>query len=252
MEHSSLDLSIVKKEPGFDEPFSTESGLFDNMMSDDFHDTNFHSMVSELMPFHSLRRVIVKLSYFSNHVILAVIFLFFNGGFILFLTQHHTSEEVPVDWLSGFFDEVPSCAETTLSYNSLPEYTSSTLPYTSFAKSHYLSLNGLSMDTMSSFPEECSNESLYCSTPSDPQTPDYKPLSPDSLESTHSLEADVKPNIFGKDTLFEPHESFAPLTNSRIEPFELKLFEQSDGQKSSPESPHSENGSDRLDSESGR
>lgn len=46
MEHSSLDLSIVKKEPGFEEPFSSDSGIFDNMMSDDFHDTNFHSMVS--------------------------------------------------------------------------------------------------------------------------------------------------------------------------------------------------------------
>lgn len=46
MEHSSLDLSIVKKEPGFDEPFSSDSGLFDNMMSEDFHDTSFHSMVS--------------------------------------------------------------------------------------------------------------------------------------------------------------------------------------------------------------
>lgn len=46
MEHSSLDLSIVKKEPGFDEPFSSEHGIFDNMMSDDFHDTSFHSVVS--------------------------------------------------------------------------------------------------------------------------------------------------------------------------------------------------------------
>ncbi|CAH3147328.1 unnamed protein product [Porites lobata] len=203
MEHSSLDLSIVKKEPGFGEPFSPESGLFDNMMSEDFHDTTFHSM-------------------------------------------HQANEDVPVDWLSGFFDEVPTCAET-LSYNSLPEYTSSSLPYTSLGKSHYLSLNGLSMDTMPSFPEECSNESLYCSTPSD-STPDYKPLSP---ESTHSLEADVKPNLFSKDVLLEPHESFSPSMNHRLEPPELQLFEQTDGSKSSPESPHSENGSDRLDSESG-
>lgn len=49
MEHSSLDLSIVKKEPGFVEPFSSESGLFDNMMSDDFHDSNFHSLVSSVV-----------------------------------------------------------------------------------------------------------------------------------------------------------------------------------------------------------
>lgn len=48
MEHSSLDLSIVKKEPGFGEPFSPESGLFDNMVSEDFHDTTFHSMVSKV------------------------------------------------------------------------------------------------------------------------------------------------------------------------------------------------------------
>lgn len=51
MEHSSLDLSIVKKEPGFVEPFSSESGLFDNMMSDDFHDPNFHSLVSSIQLF---------------------------------------------------------------------------------------------------------------------------------------------------------------------------------------------------------
>ncbi|KAJ7330180.1 extracellular matrix constituent secretion [Desmophyllum pertusum] len=207
MEHSSLDLSIVKKEPGFEEPFSSGPGIFDNMMSDDFHDTNFHSMP-------------------------------------------HCNEEVPVDWLSGFFDEVPSCTEATLNYNNtLPEYTSNSLPYTSFGKSHYLSLNGLSMDTMPSFPEECSNESLYCSTPSDPRTPDYKPLSPDSMES-HSLETDVKPHIF-KDTLFEPQENFVPQMNTRLEPTELKMFEPNDGQKSLPESPNSENDSDRPDSESG-
>ncbi|XP_078359167.1 cyclic AMP-responsive element-binding protein 3-like protein 1 isoform X2 [Oculina patagonica] len=210
MEHSSLDLSIVKKEPGFEEPFSSDSGIFDNMMSDDFHDTSFHSM-------------------------------------------HHSNEEVPVDWLSGFFDEVPSCmSDTTLNYNNtLPEYTSSSLPYTSLTKSHYLSLNGLSMDSMPSFPEECSNESLYCSTPLAPRTPDYKPLSPDSMESSHSLETDVKPHIFGKDPLFEPHENFVPQMNSRLEPTELKLFEPNDGQKSLPDSPHSENDSDRPDSESG-
>ena len=45
MEHSSLDLSIVKKEPGFDEPFSSGSNIFDTMMSDHFHDTSLHSMV---------------------------------------------------------------------------------------------------------------------------------------------------------------------------------------------------------------
>lgn len=208
MEHSSLDLSIVKKEPGFDEPFSSDSGLFDNMMSEDFHDTSFHSM-------------------------------------------HHSNEEVPVDWLSGFFEEVPSCSDTTLSYNSLPEYTSSSLSYSSFGKSHYLNLNGLSMDSMPSFPEECSNESLYCSTPSAPHTPDYKPLSPDSLESSHSLETDVKPHLFLKDPMFEAQETFAPPINNRLEPTNLKLFEQNDGQKNSPDSPHSENDSDRLDSESG-
>lgn len=167
--------------------------------------------------------------------------------------QHHSNEEVPVDWLSGFFDEVPSCSDSTLGYNNtLPEYTSSSLSYTSLAKSHYLSLNGLSMDSMPSFPEECSNESLYCSTPLAPRTPDYKPLSPDSMESSHSLESDVKPHLFGKDALFEPQENFVPQINSRLEPTELKLFEQNDGQKSLPDSPHSENDSDRPDSESGK
>ncbi|XP_068710046.1 cyclic AMP-responsive element-binding protein 3-like protein 2 isoform X2 [Montipora foliosa] len=205
MEHSSVDLSIVKKEPGFDEPFSSESDLFDNMMSDDFQDANFHS-------------------------------------------ADHTTEGVPVDWLSGFFDEVPSCADTTLSYNSFPEYSSTT-----FGKSHYLSLNGLSMDSMPSFPEECSNESLYSTTPSAPQTPDYNPLSPDSLGSTHSLEVDVKPHLslFGKDPLFDVQDGFGPPMNNHVEPENLKLFEQNDLQKSSPDSPHSENDSDRLDSESG-
>lgn len=139
-----------------------------------------------------------------------------------------------------------------MSYNSLPEYTSSSLSYSSFGKSHYLSLNGLSMDSMPSFPEECSNESLYCSTPSAPHTPDYKPLSPDSLESSHSLETDVKPHLFLKDPMFEAQETFAPPINNRLEPTNLKLFEQNDGQKNSPDSPHSENDSDRLDSESGK
>lgn len=66
MEHSSLDLSIVKKEPGFDEPFSSESGLFDNMMSDDFHDTNFHSLVSAVS--------FIK-KKFARYLMLAEIFL---------------------------------------------------------------------------------------------------------------------------------------------------------------------------------
>lgn len=107
------------------------------------------------------------------------------------------------------------------------------------------------MDSMPTFPEECSNESLYCSTPLAPRTPDYKPLSPDSIES-HSLETDVKPHLFGKDALFEPQENFVPQVNSRLEPTDLKLFEQNDGQKSLPDSPHSENDSDRPDSESGK
>lgn len=210
MEHSSLDLSIVKKEPGFVEPFSSESGLFDNMMSDDFHDTNFHSL-------------------------------------------NHSSEEVPVDWLSRFFDDVPACADSSLSYNSLPEYTSSSLSCSTFGKSHYLNLNGLSMDSMPSFPEECANESLYCSPQSAPQTPDYKPLSPDSLGSSHSLEADVKPPLFCKDPIFDVQEGFTSQMNSYIEPENLKMFEQNEIRKNSPDSPHSVNDrdSDRLDSESG-
>ena len=71
---------------------------------------------------------------------------------------------------------------------------------------------------------------------------------------SHSLENDVKPHLFGKDALFEPQENFVPQINSRLEncSTELKLFEQNDGQKSSPDSPHSENDSDRPDSESGK
>ena len=69
---------------------------------------------------------------------------------------------------------------------------------------------------------------------------------------SHSLENDVKPQLFGKDALFEPQENFVPQINSRLETTELKLFEQNDGQKSSPDSPHSENDSDRPDSESGK
>lgn len=43
---SSLDLSVVKKEPGLDAICPSDSGIFDNMMSDEFHETSFHSMVS--------------------------------------------------------------------------------------------------------------------------------------------------------------------------------------------------------------
>lgn len=157
-----------------------------------------------------------------------------------------------MDWLSGFFDEVSSCSDSTLNYNNtLPEYTSSSLSYNSLGKSHYLSLNGLSMDTMPSLPEECSNESLYCSTPSAPHTPDYKPLSPASIDSS-PLETDVKPHLFGRDAFFEPQENFAPQINSRLEPAELKMFEANDGPKSLPDSPNSENDSERIDSESGK
>ena len=159
-----------------------------------------------------------------------------------------------MDWLSRFFDDVPACADSSLNYNSLPEYTSSSLSCSAFGKSHYLNLNGLSMDSMPSFPEECANESLYCSPQSAPQTPDYKPLSPDSLGSSHSLEADVKPPLFCKDPIFDVQEGFTSQMNSYIEPENLKMFEQSEIRKSSPDSPHSVNDrdSDRLDSESGK
>ena len=171
---------------------------------------------------------------------------------VLFFSQHHCNEEVPVDWLSSFFDEVPSCAETTLCYSNLPEYTSSSMSYTSLGKSQFLGLNGLGMDSMSTIPEECSNESMYCSTPSAPRSPDFdhKPLTPES--ESHSLEIDVKPQLFGKDSLFEPSDRFGSHINGHIEPTELELFEHSDGQKSLPDSPHSGNDSDRLDSESGK
>lgn len=73
MEHSSLDLSIVKKEPGFGEPFSPESGLFDNMMSEDFHDTTFHSMVSKVS---FIAYSVVKLFHVTTLAMPSMIFLF--------------------------------------------------------------------------------------------------------------------------------------------------------------------------------
>lgn len=44
---NSLDLSIVKKEPGLPSICPTDSGIFDSMMQDGFHD-NFQSMVSKI------------------------------------------------------------------------------------------------------------------------------------------------------------------------------------------------------------
>lgn len=46
MEYFFLDLSIVKKELGFDEFFLFEYGIFDNMMLDDFYDISFYLVVS--------------------------------------------------------------------------------------------------------------------------------------------------------------------------------------------------------------
>ena len=92
MEHSSLDLSIVKKEPGFDEPFSSDSGLFDNMMSEDFHDTSFHSMVS-VAPFI---RVVVKLHQFTaDDMLEADNFLPFNGDAVFFLPSTTAMKKFP-------------------------------------------------------------------------------------------------------------------------------------------------------------
>ena len=56
MEQSSFDLSIVKKEPGLDEMCPSDSGIFDNVMSDEFHESSFHSMVS--LPF--IHTVVVR------------------------------------------------------------------------------------------------------------------------------------------------------------------------------------------------
>lgn len=43
----SLDLSIVKKEPGLASLCPSDSGLFDSMIQDGYHDNNFQSMVSK-------------------------------------------------------------------------------------------------------------------------------------------------------------------------------------------------------------
>lgn len=101
---------------------------------------------------------------------------------------------MPVDWLSNFFDDptaVPSCAEQLGYTSSLPEYTTNSLQYHSISKSHGLGINGLNIDAMASFPEECSNESLYCSTPSKPGSPDFdhKPLTPDSETNSGDTES---------------------------------------------------------------
>ena len=59
---SPLDLSVVKKEPGL-AICPSDSGIFDNMMSDEFHDSTFHSMVSS----QSVTCSVVKLSLISSN-----------------------------------------------------------------------------------------------------------------------------------------------------------------------------------------
>lgn len=91
--------------------------------------------------------------------------------------------------------------EQTLPNYNLPEYTSNTgLNYNS--KNHSLNLNGLSMDPMPALPEDCSNESLYCPTPT------ARSRSPD-FEHTRSLmvDDDLKTNLFGRHSLCPPFEN---------------------------------------------
>ncbi|XP_020909945.1 cyclic AMP-responsive element-binding protein 3-like protein 2 isoform X2 [Exaiptasia diaphana] len=157
---SPLDLTIVKKEPGLSSLCPSDSGLFDSMMQDGFHDNHFQSI---------------------------------------------NNEEVPVDWLSSFFDEVPCCMEQSLPNYNLPEYTSSSgLNYSS--KNHSIGLSGLSMDPMPALPEDCSNESLYCPTPSTRcRSPDFdhtRALITDSESSD-----DSKTNLFGRHSLCPPFDS---------------------------------------------
>lgn len=122
-----------------------------------------------------------------------------------------------MDWLSSFFDEVPSCVEQTLGYNSLPEYTSSSLHYSSIPKSHSLGLNGISIDSMVSLPEECSNESMYCSTTPGSAEFEHKPLTPKSDSQSIAEACDIKPSLFPRQTLFDSTSSLVPHINGHME-----------------------------------
>ncbi|XP_031570697.1 uncharacterized protein LOC116305018 isoform X2 [Actinia tenebrosa] len=185
---NSLDLSIVKKEPGLSSICPTDSGIFDSMMQDGFQD-NFQSM-------------------------------------------HDCSEEVPVDWLSSFFDEVPSCMEQTLPNYTLPEYTSSgTLQYS--AKNHSLGLSGLSMDPMPALPEDCSNESLYCPTPTArSRSPDFDHHNSKSLIIDDTND-DLKTNLFGRNPLCPPFNTTQDHFNGHLEGSEIERINSMNESKTS-------------------
>ena len=154
---------------------------------------------------------------------------------------------MPVDWLSNFFDDptaVPSCTEQLGYSSSLPEYTTSSLQYHPLVKSHTLGMNGLNLDAMPAFPEECSNESLYCSTPSKPRSPDFdhKPLTPDS--ETNCGDTD----LFGPNSVSSQFDS-----KSGINPQLSGHMDSTDhDRRLELHSTSSDQDSERQDSESGR
>jgi hypothetical protein len=120
--------------------------------------------------------------------------------------------------------------QTLPSYN-LPEYTSSgTLHYST--KNHSLGLSGLSMDPMPALPEDCSNESLYCPTPT------TRSRSPDFGHHTKSFTIDdtnddLKTNLFSRHSLCPSFETTHNHFNGQLEGSEIDRINSLNDSKSS-------------------
>ena len=114
-----------------------------------------------------------------------------------------------MDWLS-IFDEGPSCPDQTLAgYNSLADFSTNSLHYNSAPKASCLGIsNGLGMDAMVTFPEDCANESMYCSTV--PHSPE-KPHTPDSEQAEIF---DAKPELYPRPSLFHFNGPLGHLENT--------------------------------------
>ncbi|XP_001630366.2 cyclic AMP-responsive element-binding protein 3-like protein 2 isoform X2 [Nematostella vectensis] len=124
---------------------------------------------------------------------------------------HSMPSEEPVDWLSSFFDEVPTCMEQNLSNYSVPEYTSSL--HHSSIRTQNIGLNSLGIDPMPSLPEDCSNESMYGKSPADrSRSPDFESKVASDGDQIHD---DLKPVLFNR-RLSAPFES-QHMFNSHME-----------------------------------
>lgn len=152
MDHRSVDLSIVKKEPGLEEICHPSHNVLDNMlMAEDFQD-NFHC------PPPSNEDVDVPVDWLTS---------FFDDP-----------------------TAIPSCADQMGSYttNSVPEYSMSAIHLNSLGRTQHHHMNGIIMDGISSFPEDThTTDSLYCSTP---RSPDFD-HTPDTTDP-HELDDDMK------------------------------------------------------------